>query len=148
MNSPFRAAALAALLAVGLSTATQAQTPKMQATPGITLQWLHSLTISPTTVSNVAYATGTVMLRRPAIEDMRIDLCLAGGTQDEAFCHLQGVSILNHVVIRAGGDRANFSFWSNDSVSTGTVTVEARYRQELRTATLTIVPTKRPGSRP
>jgi hypothetical protein len=146
MNSLFRAAALAALLTVGLSTATQAQTPKMPTAPSISLQWLKSLTINPDTVTNVGSATGTVTLLRPAIKDMAIELSIVGGYLDEAFSTLNGVIIFNRVFVRAGTDRIDFAFMG--STGLGTLTVAARYGQESRTATLTIVPLKKPGSRP
>jgi hypothetical protein len=147
MNTLIRAAALAAFMTVGLSAAAQAPAPKIQTPPNVALKWLDSLTISPATVSNARHAKGTVTLQRPAIQDMAINLCFIGGAPDEAFCYWKGVLILNRVVIRAGTDRVDFEFWSHESAGTGTVTVEARYQNESRTATLTITPFKSPGGR-
>lgn len=137
MSSPFRTAALAALLAVGLSTATQAQTPKLQPAPSLQLKWLHSLTISPTTVPGGTSATGTVTLLRPAVSRMEILMRLVGGGDtDGGVSWLEGNWVEMAAYIPAGSDRATFVIGTSAESAPRTLTIEVRYAQEVRTATL------------
>jgi hypothetical protein len=137
MISTIRVTALAALLTVGLSTATQAQAPKMQATPSLQLSWLSSLIINPTSVPGGTSATGTVTLLRPAASRMEIGLRLiGGGSTDGGVSMLDGNHVVLAVYVPAGSDRATFTVHTTAESAPRTLTIEARYGQELRTATL------------
>ena len=55
-------AAVAALLGMSLAATAQAQTPLPKTGPQLTLTWLGSLTLSPTTVVQGSDVTGTVVI--------------------------------------------------------------------------------------
>jgi len=137
MHTLFRTATVAALLGFGLSTATLAQTPKLQVQPNLTLKWLNSLTISPATVPGGTSATGTVTLLRPAVAAMLLDLKLVNAIHTDSGVWLQDGNYVQMVLsIPAGSDRGTFSVFTTAESAPRTLTVEVRYGKEMRSASV------------
>jgi hypothetical protein len=144
----FRAATAAALLVLGTATTVQAQSPQVKAPANLALQWLHSLTVSPSTITGGASATATVRLLRPAITRMEIGARLVGGAPtDGGTSLLDGNYVPQTVYIPAGSDRVTFQVYTTAESAPRTLTIEIRYGKEVKSAILstTRLQTKKPG---
>jgi hypothetical protein len=134
-------AAVAALLGMGLAATAQAQTPLPKTKPPLTLTWLGSLTLSPTTVVQGSDVTGTVILLRPAISNLTVGLGLSGANYIEGnILAADGAVMSSQVTVPAGADRATFKISTARPQSTTgskTYTVTASYGAERKTASFT-----------
>ena len=131
-----RVIAVLAVLSLGNAAPVESQTPQLKPAPNLTLTWLKSMTISPTSVGVGGDATGTVVLLRPAIEDMTIGVRIQGGTQIEGgFWGLGGILVDGDVIVPAGSDRGTFWIKTSRSGGAQTITIIAGYARESRSAT-------------
>lgn len=138
MKMLLRVMAVLAVVGLGIPAVIQAQTPQPKLTPQLTLTWLKSMTVNPPSVSAGGDATGTVVLLRPAIEDMNIGVSIQGGTPIEGgFWGLGGILVDGGVTVPAGSDRG--TFWIKTSRTGGlrTITIVARYGKESKSASFT-----------
>lgn len=134
-------AAVAALLGMSLAATAQAQTPLPKTGPQLTLTWLGSLTLSPTTVVQGSDVTGTVVLLRPAISNLTVGLGLSGANYIEGnILAADGAVMPSQVTVPAGSDRATFKIATTKPKSTTgskTFTVTASYGAERKSASFT-----------
>ena len=134
-------AVVAALFVIALGPVAQAQTPLPKTGPQLTLTWLGSLTLSPTTVVQGSEITGTVILLRPAISNLTVGLGLSGATAVEGNIWVADGAIMpSQVTIPAGSDRASFKISTSKPQSTTgskTFTVTAAYGAERKSASFT-----------
>lgn len=130
--------AVIAALSLGTAAPVESQTPQPKLTPQLTLTWLKSMTISPSSVRSGGEATGTVTLLRPAIEEMRIGISITGGTQMEGgFWGLGNILVDGDVIVPAGSDRGTFWIKSSTTGGARTITIVARYAKESKSASFT-----------
>jgi hypothetical protein len=106
-TNPILAVVIAAMLCSPLAGA---QTPIPKTPPQLTIKWLASLTLSPTSVGPGAHVTGTVVLLRPAVSDLEIGLSLSESNPVEGnILAADGAVMPSLVTVRAGSDRATFT---------------------------------------
>lgn len=135
MKVLLRVLAVIAVSGLGIPAAIQAQTPQPKLTPQLTLTWLKSVTISPSSVSAGGDATGTVILLRPAIEDMNISVSIQGGAPIEGgFWGLGGILVGGGATVPAGSDRGTFWIKTSRTGGVQTITIVARYGKESKSA--------------
>jgi hypothetical protein len=141
-------AIVAVLLGMSLPAVTLAQTPLPKIPPKLTLLWLRSLTLSPTTVSAGVDVTGTITLERPAISDLSVGLQLSGATPIEGNIWVaDGAIVQGNVTVPAGSDRATFKITTARPKSTTgskTFTVTGAYAAERVSASFTIAQLVKP----
>ncbi|MBP5991126.1 MAG: hypothetical protein KA766_14065 [Piscinibacter sp.] len=130
------------LLGASLHPAAQAQTPVTKLPQGLTVKWLNTLTISPSSAVAGTKFTGTVKLARPAASDMQVSLGLDGAQATEGIGFvLNGVVMPPFVKVLAGQDRAAFTVTTSGSVAkirSKTFTARAYYGSESLAASFTV----------
>jgi hypothetical protein len=119
-----------------------AQTPLPKTQPNLTLKWLSKLTVSPASVTAGTSITGTVVLLRPAIENLVVGLSLSSSRPIEGnILAADGAVSPGSVTVPKGSDRATFTIGtSNPSGWTGskTFTLGAAYGSERLSTSFTV----------
>jgi len=142
MSSNARFVSIAFVLGMSLLPAAQAQTPVPKVPSNLTIRWLNTLSISPTSAAAGSKFTGTVKLARAAVGDMRVDLGLDGAKPVEgAGFVLDGVIVPQSVTVPAGKDQATFTITTSSSVTwigSKTFTARAYYGSESLSASFTV----------
>lgn len=140
MKTALRMTAWVAVMALCIPAGLQAQAPQPKLSPQLTLSWLHSVSISPSTVTRGGQATGTVTLLRPAVADMVVAISIAGGTEIEGgLWMLDGNLVSNRANIAAGSDRGTFHFYSSAQSPAKSYTIVARYAKESKSTAVAVV---------
>lgn len=129
------------LLGASLQPAAQAQTPVTKLPPNLTIRWLNTLTVSPSSAVAGTKFTGTVKLARPAASDMQVGLGLDGAQAIEGIGFvLNGVVVPPFVKVLAGQDQANFTVTTGPltKIRSKTFTARAYYGSESLAASFTV----------
>ena len=136
------------LLGVGLPAISPAQTPVPNIPQKITMPWLASLKLSPTTVVAGVDVTGTITLLRPALSNLTVGLGLSGANPIEGgILAADGAIMQSSVTVPVGSDHATFKITTAKPTGTAgskTFTVTGSYAAERVTATFTITPLVKP----
>ena len=139
---------VAAIIGIGLALVAQGQTPLPKTTPQLTMRWLNSLTVSPTTVPAGTELTGTIILLRPAVSSLTVGLALSGATPVEGNIWVaDGAIMQSSVTVPARSDRATFTITTSKPTSTTgskTFTVTGSYAAERVSASFTTTQLIRP----
>jgi len=134
------------LLASGLPAISQGQTIDLTKTPvdtrpKVTLLWLGSLTVAPTTVAAGSSVTGTVTLLRPAVSNLTVAISIDGATAIEGNIYIaDGAISPGSVTVPAGSDKATFTITTSKPKSTAgskTFKVNGAYGTERVSASFT-----------
>ena len=104
------------MVGAGIPAVIEAQTPIPKTPvlpklpPNLTIRWLDTLTVNPTTVVAGTKITATVKLMRPAVSRMRINLVLSDGiAREEGWYSPNCLMMRNWIDVEPGTDRNSFT---------------------------------------
>lgn len=132
-----------AMLGAGIPALIEAQTPLPKppalptSPPKLTIRWLKTLTVNPTTAVAGVNITATVTLKRPAVSRIVIDLALSDATAAEGdWLYGDCVSMPKRIYVDPNTDRNSFTIHtltpaarrpSTQAGSSKTFTITASY---------------------
>lgn len=104
------------MVGAGIPAVIEAQTPipktpaGRRPPPNLTIRWLDTLTVNPTTVAAGTKITATVKLIRPAVSRMRINLTLSDGIAGEEGWYSPNCLMMRYWIdVEPGTDRKSFT---------------------------------------